>query len=221
MSHYGLSSACVRPSRPKTKVNRSLLAVILRHFRTGCYPIEAEVPMRYISYLFVSALMITLTASPALARTVTAGEVWAHAGLGYAGVSSANVAEGKHSLALHTEIEFDLSRWGGLVGGVAMDLSSSTQIDLEAGLRLRVPGLESAWSPHVDISYLLGGYTNIDGENLLAHGSALALGTEFFLTRDLMAGISLEWTQKSVTAFDSPIHSVGLVLTLGRELKLY
>ena len=26
---------------------------------------------------------------------------------------------------------------------------------------------------------------------------------------------------KEVTAFDSPIHSVGLVLTLGRELKLY
>ena len=36
-----------------------------------------------------------------------------------------------------------------------------------------------------------------------------------------MAGISLEWTRKEVTSIDSPIHSVGIVLTLGRELKLY
>ncbi|MEC8051831.1 MAG: hypothetical protein VX210_13660, partial [Myxococcota bacterium] len=64
-------------------------------------------------------------------------------------------------------------------------------------------------------------YTNINGENLLAQGSSLALGTEFFLTRDLMAGVSLEWTRKEVTSIDSPIHSVGVVLTLGRELKLY
>ena len=35
-----------------------------------------------------------------------------------------------------------------------------------------------------------------------------------------MAGISLEWTRKEVTSIDSPIHSVGIVLTLGRELKL-
>jgi len=177
--------------------------------------------MRLISLFIVTALSITLTASPSLARTVTAGEVWAHAGLGYSGVSSDNLSAGNHSLALHTEIGFDLSGWGGVIGGVAMDLSSSTQIDLEAGLRLRIPGLESAWTPHLDMSYLLGGYTNINGENLLAQGSSLSVGTEFFLTRDLMAGISVEWTQKNVTAFETPIHSVGLVLTLGRELKLY
>ena len=34
-----------------------------------------------------------------------------------------------------------------------------------------------------------------------------------------MAGISLEWTRKEVTSIDSPIHSVGVVLTLGRELE--
>ena len=173
------------------------------------------------SLFIVTALAFMTMGHQAFARTVTAGEVWAHAGIGYSGVSSDNLSAGNHSLALHTELEFDLSRWGGLLGGLAFDFSSSTQVDLEAGLRLRIPGLESAWTPHFDVAYLLGGYTNVNGENLLAQGSSLALGTEFFLTRDLMAGISLEWTRKEVTSIDSPIHSVGIVLTLGRELKLY
>jgi hypothetical protein len=177
--------------------------------------------MRQFSQILISISAILLFSSTSMARTVNAGEVWAHAGVGYSGISSDNLSEGAHSLALHTELEFDLSRWGGLLGGVSMDLSSSTQVDLKAGLRLRIPGLESAWTPHLDASYLLGGYTNIGGENLLAQGSALALGAEFFLTRDLMAGLSLEWSQKTVTSVESPIHSVGIVLTLGRELKLY
>ena len=176
--------------------------------------------MRQFSTILISSLVL-LFSGTSLARTVTAGEVWAHAGVGYSGVSSDNLSDGNHSLALHTELEFDLSRWGGILGGVSMDLSSSTQVDLKAGLRFRVPGLESAWTPHLDASYLLGGYTNVGGENLLAQVSALALGAEFFLTRDLMAGLSIEWTQKTLTAIDSPVHSVGIVLTLGRELKLY
>ena len=71
------------------------------------------------------------------------------------GFPSDNLSAGNHSLALHTELEFDLSRWGGLLGGLAFDFSSSTQVDLEAGLRLRIPGLESAWTPHFDVAYLL------------------------------------------------------------------
>ena len=177
--------------------------------------------MQRYSLLMVVALTLIGLSTESFARTVTAGEVWAHAGLGYAGVSSDNLDAGNHSLALHTELEFDLSRWGGLLGGVAMDFSSSTQVDLEAGLRLRIPGLESAWTPHLDIAYLLGGYTNVQGENLLSQGSSLSLGAEFFVTRDLMAGISFEWTQKNVTALETPIHSLGIVLTLGRELQLY
>ena len=175
---------------------------------------------RYTQILALGFALLGAT-SVAQARTVTAGEVWAHAGIGYSGVSSENLTDGRHSLALHGEIEFDLSRWGGLLGGLSADLSTSTQVDLKAGLRLRIPGLESAWTPHFDASYLLGGYTNLNGENLLAQGSSLALGAEFFLTGDLMAGIALEWTQKSVTSLDEPIHSLGVVLTLGRELKLY
>jgi len=169
------------------------------------------------------ALITVFVAAPSLshARTVSAGDVWGHAGIGYAGVTSDALNNGNHSLALHTELEFDLSRWGGLLGGVALDLSSSTQVDLKAGLRLRVPGLESAWAPHLDASYLLGGYTNIDDDNLLAQGFGFAVGTEFFMTRDLMAGISIEWTRKSVTALEKPIHAVGFVLTVGRELKFY
>ena len=173
-----------------------------------------------IRFAFIITISMGMS-SLAQARTVNAGDIWGHAGIGYSGVTSDALESGNHSLALHTEVEFDLSRWGGLLGGVALDFSSSTQVDLKAGLRFRIPGLESAWAPHLDMSYLLGGYTNIDEDNLLAQGVGFALGTEFFVTRDLMAGISFEWTRKRVTALEEPIHALGFVFTVGRELRLY
>ena len=155
------------------------------------------------SLFIVTALAFMTMGHQAFARTVTAGEVWAHAGIGYSGVSSDNLSAGNHSLALHTELEFDLSRWGGLLGGLAFDFSSSTQVDLEAGLRLRIPGLESAWAPHLDVAYAWGLYKYQRRESFGSGVVTGAPGTEFFLTRDLMAGISLEWTRKEVTSIDS------------------